>query len=78
MEDQILIKQNINQHLRYGDLSKIKRAVLLNKKKDISISQIRNILNEKIDRWDDDVIEEAQVLIIKSQKALLKAKQRLI
>jgi|GEM_PF-2099674 len=78
METQTLIKTNINEHLPYGSLTKIKKAVKEKKNRVISVSHVRNVLNPGMNRWDDDVIEEAQLIVLKVQSGLLAAKEKMV
>lgn len=78
MEDQLIIKKNIQENLRYGDLTKIKDAVFKNKNKLVSVSHVRNVLNPEMSRWDDDVIEEGQVIAIKNQQSLISARSKVL
>ena len=70
MSERKEIKQKLLPLLPYGSYSKIKRAIFLKNGRELSVEQIRTVLNPTKDKWDIDVIDEAKKIAIPIQEQI--------
>jgi len=77
MSIRLEVKKNIQQFLPYGALSKIKRK-LAEKDISVSVSHVRNVLSPYTDKWDANVIAEAQEIVIAIQKSEITAQENIV
>lgn len=77
MSERKEIKQRLQPLLPYGSFSKIKRAILANSERDLTVEYIRSVLNPRKDKWDFEVIKEAQVIALAVQAEIIELKENL-
>lgn len=78
LDIKIQVKQNIQDHLPYGGLSKIKKAVEENYGRIVSVTHVKNVCSPDHNSWDADVISEAQKLVIATNSSIINAKENMV
>lgn len=78
MSERKKIKERLKPLLPYGSYSKIKRAIAEKHGKDLTVEYIRTVLNPEKDKWDFQVIKEAQEIATAVQAEIIEIKEALV
>jgi len=74
----IEVKQNIQDHLPYGGLSRIAKAVKETYGRTVSVTHVKNVCSPSHNSWDPDVIAEAQKLVLATNESIINAKENMV
>lgn len=78
MSERKIIKERLSPLLPYGSFSKIKREILKNSNRDLTVEYIRTVLNPRKNKWDFEVIKEAQHIAVAIQAEINQLKKNLV
>lgn len=78
MSERKEIKQRLQPLLPYGSFTKIKKAILDAQGRDLTVEYIRTVLNPRKDKWDFEVIKEAQTIALAVQAEIIELKENLV